>query len=79
MIDFIGMQTVEELSQVRGIAQVTVVKKKAHAVEVGVAVEMVDARGVERARPTDYTVCLVTLGEKELGEGGSVLADDSCD
>lgn len=79
MIDLVGLQTVEELDQVRGIAQVAVVKEKTYAGEMGVAEEMVDARGVERARPPDDSVDFVAFGEEQFGEVRAVLAGDAGD
>jgi hypothetical protein len=79
MIDLVGLQPIKELNQVHGIAQVAIVKEKAHAVEMGVAVEMVNARGVERARPTDYAVDLISFGEEQFGEVGAVLVGDAID
>lgn len=54
-------------------------KEKAHAVDMRIAVEVVDTRSVERARPTDYAVDLVSLGEEQFGEIGAVLAGDASD
>jgi len=47
--------------------------------EMGVAVEVVDTRAVDRARPPDDAVDFVVFGEKELGEVGAVLAGDAGD
>lgn len=43
-----------------------------------IAIKMVNARGVERARPADNAVDLADFGEKELGKIRTILAGDSC-
>jgi hypothetical protein len=50
-----------------------------HAVDVRVAVKVVDAAGVEGRGTADDAMHLVTLREQEFGEIGTVLAGDAGD
>jgi hypothetical protein len=54
-------------------------QKKAHAVDVRVPVETVDAFGVKCSGPLDDAVHLITLAEQELGEIRAVLSGDAGD
>lgn len=48
-------------------------------VEVGIGIEMVDSRGVERTRSPDDTVHFIALGEEQFSEVGAILARDPSD
>ena len=61
------------------VVEVAVVEEEAHAALVRVAVEVVDALGVERARPPHDAVHLVPLVEEELGQVRAVLSGDAGD
>src|SRR4029079_17619353 len=47
--------------------------------ELDIAEDVVDARGVERARAADHPVDVVALLEQDLGEVRAVLARDAGD
>lgn len=52
-------------------------QKKPDVLFVAVPVKMVDAAGVEGARPADDAVHFISLLQKELAQIGAVLAGDS--
>jgi hypothetical protein len=54
-------------------------EEEPHALLVGVAIEVVDAVGVEAGRAADESVDLVAAVEQLLGEVGTVLAGDAGD
>jgi len=79
VIDFIGLQIVDEAVARGGVAQVAVVQEKLHAEDMRVLVQVIDALRVERAGAADDAVHFVTFGEKQLGEVGTILASDTGD
>ena len=78
MVDFIRPDAVDEARQVQRIAEVSVVEKKADAIDVRVLVKVIDARGIESGRTADDAVDFVSFFEKQVGEVASVLSRDSC-
>ncbi len=50
------------------VVEITVMKEKAHAGFMGIAVNVVDASGIKRRGPADNAMNLVTFLEQELGE-----------
>lgn len=62
MINFIGLQLIDQLHEIHRIREVAVVKKQPDAVDMGVLVEVVDPAGVECARAADDPVDFVTFG-----------------
>lgn len=61
VVDLIGLHLVDDVHEVGGVGQVTIVELQAHGALVAVAVDVVDALGVEARRSTDDTVHLVAL------------------
>ena len=59
IVDFVGLDFVDELYEVRAVSEVAVVKEEPNAVDVRILVEMVDSLRVERRRAADYP-CLLT-------------------
>jgi hypothetical protein len=53
--------------------------KKTHAYRVSVAIDVVDATGVEGGGSSDDAVDLVALLQEQLGEVGAVLARNAGD
>src|SRR6266550_2381400 len=54
-------------------------QKKTDAVNVRIDVKMIDAGGVEGARPPDYSVNLVAFFQQQIGQITSILAGDPGD
>ena len=79
MIDFIRPDAVDEPREVQRVGKIAVVQEEAHAVDVRIGVEVVDARGVEGAGAADDAVDFVALLEQQIGEVGAVLAGDAGD
>ena len=61
------------------VREVRVVEEQARLLLQRIPVEMVDAPGVEGARPADEAVDLVALVQQQLGEVRAVLAGDPSD
>ncbi len=79
VVDLVGLQMVEQLHHLDGVGEVAVVEEEMHPVDVRIAVEVVDAAGVEGGGAADDPVDLVAFGEQQLGEVGTVLAGDAGD
>jgi hypothetical protein len=79
VIDLVGLDLVNEAYEARRVGQVRVMQKQAHLLLVGVAIEVVDALGVEGGRPAHQAVDLVALVEQLLSEEGPVLPGDAGD
>src|SRR5207249_7381087 len=55
MINFIRFQIVEQLHQINRVGQIAVMQKKSDTVNVRIDIKMIDTRGVEGARPSNYS------------------------
>src|SRR6516162_8890091 len=74
MIDFIGLDAVEQFDQTRRVSSITMVQKELNVVNMGVLIEVVNTLGVERRSTTDNAVDLVALGEKQFRQIGAILS-----
>jgi len=54
-------------------------QKHSHAVDVGISVKMIDARGVERAGAANDPVDFVAFLKQQISQIASVLAGDTGD
>ena len=79
MINLVRLQFVKKLHQIDRIAEVAVMKKHSDVVNVRIGVEMIDARGVERAGATNDPVDFVAFLQQQIGQITSVLAGDAGD
>ena len=79
VVDLVGLELVEQPHEARRVRQVGVVQEELDPLLVRVAVEVVDALGVERRRAADEAVDLVALVEQLLGEERAVLPGDAGD
>jgi len=79
VVDLVGLQLVEHAHEPRGIRQVGMVQEQLDLLGVRVAVQVVDALGVEGRRAAHEPVHLVALLEQLLGEEGAVLSGDAGD
>src|SRR5207253_10370064 len=59
--------------------EIAVVQEQPHAVNVRIDIKMIDAGGVEGARPPDYSVNLVAFFQQQIGQITSILAGDPGD
>jgi hypothetical protein len=69
----------DQRDQSGSVAQVAVVQEEAGARLVRIDVEVVDARRVERGGTADQAMHLVTLGQQQFGQVGTVLPGDTGD
>ena len=79
VVDFFGLELVEEFHHLHGIGEVAVVEVEFDAVDVRVAVKVIDPAGVKSGSAANHTVDFVALGEQELGEIRTVLPRDAGD
>ena len=79
VVDFVGLNFLNDADEAGAIGQVAMVKEKANAFVVTVLVEMVDTVGVEETGTTFDAVDDVASVEKKLGEIGAVLTGDAGD
>ena len=79
VVDLIGAHPREDFAQAGAIDEVAIVQEESGAAEVRVAVEVVDALGVEAAAAADDAMDGIAFGQEQFGQIGAVLAGDSCD
>jgi hypothetical protein len=79
VVDFGRLDLAEQPQKVRRIGHVAVVQEKPDTGVVAVAVEVVDALGVQQRRTALDTVHDVALRQQEIGEIGAVLPGDPGD
>ena len=79
VVDLVGLEVADQVDQGAGVRQVAVVHQEPNAGLVRVVVDRLQPLGVERGRPPDEAVNVVSLGQEELGEIGAVLPVDASD
>ena len=79
VVDFVGLDLLDDADQVGGVGQVAVVEDEAAVGVVRVLVEVVDAVGVEQRGAAFDAVDGVAFVQQEFGEIGAVLAGDAGD
>ncbi len=67
MVNFIGLQLIEQLHQHHSVCQITVMEKELCPVHMRIIVQMIDPAGIKSRTATDNSMHLVTLFEKEFG------------
>jgi len=72
VVDLVGLDRAHQLVEHGAVPEIAVE-------ELDLAVEMIDARAVERARTAHHAVHVVALLEQDLGEIRSVLTGDAGD
>ena len=78
VVDFVGLQFVNQLHQGDGVGQVAKMKMQI-GLGVRINIEVVDALGVEVRRPPHDTVDLIAFLKKQFCKVGAVLAGDAGD
>src|SRR5205807_9967952 len=79
VINLIRLQFIKQLHEIHRVCEIAVMQEQAHAVDVWIGVEMIDARGVEGARAPDDPVDFVSFYQEQIRQITSVLAGDPCD
>ena len=79
VVNFVGLELVEEFHHLHGIGEIAVVEVEFDAVDVRVAVKVIDPAGVKGGSAANHAVDLVALGEQELSEIRTVLPRDAGD
>src|SRR5205807_4022163 len=79
MINFVRLQIIKQFHQINGVSQIAVMQKKSDDVNVRIDIEMIDARGVEGASPSNYSMHLVAFSQQEISQITSILAGDPGD
>src|SRR6266481_1341725 len=79
MVDFVGMDAVDEIDQPAAGREIAVMQEHANVGKVRVHINMVYAAGVERAGTTNDSVHLIAFGQKQFSKIGTVLPGDSRD
>ena len=79
IVNFVGLELVQELHQSHGVRQITIMKEQSLVVHMRILIQVVDATGVESGCAPDDTVDLVALAKQQFGEVRAVLASDSGD
>jgi hypothetical protein len=75
-IDFVRLNIVDQMAELPGIAQVSIVEKKTGPGFMRVDIQMVNAPGIEGAGPAHQTMHFVPLGQEKLGQITAVLSGD---
>jgi len=68
VVDFIRSNGSDDVDEVGGIREVTIVEEEACTVRMQILVQMIHTTGVERRRTTDDAVHVVTLRQQQLSE-----------
>ncbi len=79
VVDLVRPHLLDDADEVGGVREVAVVELEAHVPLVRVAVQVVDAVGIEQRRAALDAVYLVALLEQQFSEIGPVLAGDARD
>jgi len=79
VVDLGRPHLLHQADQVGGVGHVAVMQEEAHALLVGVDIEVVDPAGVEGGGPPLEAVHDVALAEQELGQIGAILAGGAGD
>ena len=79
VIQLIGLDFVDQLTESRAIGQVAVVQLHLGSGIMWIAIQMINPGRVERARATYNPVDQIALLQQELGQIRSVLSGDACD
>ena len=79
VVDLSRADFLHEPAEAIGVGEIAVMQMQPSVGFVGVAVEMVEATGVEARGAANDAVNLVTLGEQELGEVAAILSGDASD
>ncbi len=77
VVNFVRLQLVNQFHQVDRVAQVAVVQKHPHAVDVRIGIKMIDARGVKGAGAPDDAVNFVALFEQQVRQVAAILSGDA--
>ena len=77
IVDFVGLEVIEELHHLHGVGEVAIVEVELYTVHMRIAVEMVDTARVKGRGAADNAVNLVAFAEQKLGEIGAVLTRDT--
>ena len=64
IVNFVGLQLVEQLGQMNRVRKIAVVQKEPHSIDVRILIKVIDAGRVEGAGPADNPVDLVALGHQ---------------
>jgi hypothetical protein len=79
VVDLLRPDFLHDANEVRRVCEIAVVQDHAPVGLVRIAVQMIDAIGVERRRAPLHAVDLVALLEQEFGEVSAVLPRDAGD
>jgi hypothetical protein len=78
MVDLVGLQAIDQVGNVAGIGQVSIVDEERDVTSVWVNVQMTHPMCIKGAGLPDDAMDLIALGEQELSEVGSILSCDAC-
>ena len=73
IVDFIGLDLVDQTIQVSGVRQVTVMQMQRSTSLVRIRIDVIETIGIEIGCATDDAMYLVASGEQKLGKIGSIL------
>ena len=79
VVHLVGLDSAEQRHQPSAVNEVAVVQEQSGARIMGIDVEVIDPRRVERRRPADQPVNLVSLPQQQFSEIRAVLPGDPGD
>ncbi len=79
VIDLVGIDRLEHPAQPGAVGHIAIMQAQPGAGEMRIVVEVIDAVGIEQARPPHQAMHLIALGQQQLGQVGAVLAGDAGD
>ncbi len=79
IVDFVGTDLLNQADQVGCVGDVAMVQEKANSRLMGIPIQMVDSRGIEKGCSPFYAMDDISLFEQELGQVRAILAGHSSD
>ena len=79
MIDFIRLESIKKLDQIRRVRYVAIMQKQLYSIYMRILIKMINAAGIECRSTTYNPVHFVAFLEEELRKIRTILARDACD
>ena len=79
VVDLFRLDVAQQCVDRACVVQVAVMEKQAHILFMGIAIDMIDAAGVEGGGTADHAVDFVTFLKQQFGQIRTILTGDASD
>lgn len=79
VVHLVGFDLAQQAGEVGGIGQIAVVQLEAGIVDMGILIDVIHTRRIERRRPPLDPMHLIAFGQKKLCKVGTILAGHTGD